>query len=84
MEPAAAVAAAAKNADGITSFRYRLTGSVPGEGKIKGEAAMSVKPLAMSMKMAVRGQGHRRTGRDDEGRRAGLSPRGSRRRDGFA
>ncbi|MER6527674.1 LppX_LprAFG lipoprotein [Streptomyces sp. NPDC001508] len=53
MEPAAAVAAAAKNADGITSFRYRLTGSVPGEGKIKGEAAMSVKPLAMSMKMAV-------------------------------
>lgn len=53
MEPAAAVAEAAKNADDITSFRYRLTGSVPGEGKIDGEAAMSVKPLAMSMKMSV-------------------------------
>ncbi|MGW3953385.1 DUF1396 domain-containing protein [Streptomyces sp. NPDC004752] len=56
MEPAAAVAAAAKNADDITSFRYRLTGSVPGEGKVKGEAAMSVEPLAMSMKMEVADQ----------------------------
>ncbi|RMB80312.1 DUF1396 domain-containing protein [Streptomyces shenzhenensis] len=53
LEPVAAIAKAAQNADDITSFRYRLTGSVPGEGRIKGEAAMSIEPLAMSMKMAV-------------------------------
>ncbi|MXM62320.1 DUF1396 domain-containing protein [Streptomyces sp. HUCO-GS316] len=53
MEPAAAVAKAAKNADDITSFRYKLTGKVPEQGRVRGEASMSVKPLAMSMKMTA-------------------------------
>jgi hypothetical protein len=53
MEPAAAVAAAAKNADAITSLRYRLTGKVPEQGRVRGEATMSVKPLAMSMKLTA-------------------------------
>ncbi|MFE9608432.1 DUF1396 domain-containing protein [Streptomyces sp. NPDC006012] len=57
MAPVAAVAAAAKNADDIKSFRYRMTGSIPGEGQVKGDAAMSVEPLAMSMKMTAAGQG---------------------------
>lgn len=56
LEPAAAVAAAAKNADAITSFRYRLDGRVPGEGRVRGEAAMSVEPPAMSMKITAEGQ----------------------------
>jgi len=53
MSPAGAVAKAAKNSDAITSLRYRMTGKVPGQGRIKGEAAMSMKPMAMSMKMAA-------------------------------
>ncbi|MFE2264273.1 LolA-like protein [Streptomyces griseosporeus] len=56
LEPAAAVARAAKNADAVTSFRYRLDGKVPGEGRVRGEAAMSVKPPAMSMKITPEGQ----------------------------
>ncbi|MFE7167230.1 DUF1396 domain-containing protein [Streptomyces sp. NPDC057616] len=56
MTPAAAVAKAAKNTEDITSLRYRMTGKVPGEGQVSGEAAMSMKPLAMSMKMTVKGQ----------------------------
>lgn len=52
MEPAAAVAKAAKNTEDITSLRYRMSGRVPDEGKVSGEAAMSLKPLAISMKMA--------------------------------
>ncbi|MFE1340679.1 DUF1396 domain-containing protein [Streptomyces sp. NPDC058733] len=55
MSPAAAVAAAAKNADAVTSFRYRMSGTVPEQGTVRGEAAMSVEPLAMSMKMTVEG-----------------------------
>ncbi|MFE7955434.1 DUF1396 domain-containing protein [Streptomyces sp. NPDC057413] len=55
MTPAAAVAAAAKNADAVTSFRYRMSGTVPEQGTVRGEAAMSVEPLAMSMKMTVEG-----------------------------
>ncbi|POX55389.1 DUF1396 domain-containing protein [Streptomyces sp. Ru71] len=55
MSPAAAVAAASKNADAITSLRYRVRGTVAGEGKMHGEAAMNLKPLAMSMKMSVEG-----------------------------
>jgi hypothetical protein len=56
MTPAAAVAKAAKNSEDITSLRYRMTGKVPGEGQISGEAAMSMKPLAMSMKMTAKDQ----------------------------
>jgi hypothetical protein len=51
MVPAAAVAAAAKNADAITSMHYRMTGSFPGAGQIKAEAELGLKPLVMSMKM---------------------------------
>ncbi|WP_443043531.1 DUF1396 domain-containing protein [Streptomyces sp. NBC_00358] len=51
LTPAAAVAKAAKKTEGITSLRYRMTGKVPEQGKVGGEVAMSMKPLAMSMKM---------------------------------
>ncbi|GGJ19197.1 LppX_LprAFG lipoprotein [Streptomyces brasiliensis] len=51
MTPAAAVAKAAKKTERITSLRYRMDGTMPGAGSVKGEAAMSMKPLAMSMKM---------------------------------
>ncbi|CAL9452449.1 hypothetical protein SUDANB6_02464 [Streptomyces sp. enrichment culture] len=58
MTPAAAVAKAAKNTEEITSLRYRLTGSVPEQGRIEAEASMRVKPeVAMSMKMKALDQG---------------------------
>ncbi|MFI9768294.1 DUF1396 domain-containing protein [Streptomyces sp. NPDC052415] len=58
MSPAAAVAEAAKNSDDITSLRYRMTGQVPEEGRIKAEASMRMKPtVAMSMKMTALDQG---------------------------
>ncbi|MEV0735996.1 DUF1396 domain-containing protein [Streptomyces sp. NPDC050549] len=50
MVPAAAVAEAAKQTQDITSVRYRTAGTMPGEGKITVEAAMSMKPQAMSMR----------------------------------
>jgi hypothetical protein len=54
----AAVAKAAKNADDITSLRYRMTGTYPQQGRIKAEASMRIKPeLAMSMKMTALDQG---------------------------
>ncbi|MFE6287659.1 LppX_LprAFG lipoprotein [Streptomyces sp. NPDC057877] len=55
MEPAAAVAAAAKNAEEIKSLRYRISGDIPEQGTIDGEASMSLDPLAMDMKMSVEG-----------------------------
>ncbi|CAM5587075.1 hypothetical protein STENM36S_08141 [Streptomyces tendae] len=58
MTPAAAVAKAAKNTEDIDSFRYRMTGKVPEEGRVKAEAQMQIKPkLAMSMKMTALDQG---------------------------
>jgi hypothetical protein len=58
MTPAAAVAKAAKNTEDITSVRYRMTGKVPVEGRIKAEASMRMKPsIAMSMKMTALDQG---------------------------
>ncbi|CCK28121.1 putative lipoprotein [Streptomyces davaonensis JCM 4913] len=58
MTPAAAVAKAAKNSDDITSLRYRMTGEVPEQGRVKAEAAMRMKPdVAMSMKMTALDQG---------------------------
>ncbi|MEV0639290.1 DUF1396 domain-containing protein [Streptomyces sp. NPDC050619] len=58
MTPAAAVAKAAKNTEDITSFRYRMTGKVPVEGRVEAEASMSLKPsVAMSMKMNALDQG---------------------------
>ncbi|WP_030145439.1 hypothetical protein [Streptomyces violaceorubidus] len=58
MTPAAAVAKAAKNSEEINSLRYRMTGKVPEEGRVKAEAQMQIKPtLAMSMKMTALDQG---------------------------
>ncbi|MEV0170798.1 DUF1396 domain-containing protein [Streptomyces sp. NPDC050803] len=58
MTPAAAVAKAAKNSDDITSLRYRMTGEIPEQGRIKGEASMRLKPeIAMGMKMTALDQG---------------------------
>ncbi|MGX1560151.1 LppX_LprAFG lipoprotein [Streptomyces sp. NPDC055506] len=58
MTPAAAVAKAAKNTEDITSLRYRLSGTSPGEGRVKGEASMRLKPtVAMSMKMTAPDKG---------------------------
>ncbi|MCT9141239.1 LppX_LprAFG lipoprotein [Streptomyces violarus] len=58
MTPAAAVAEAAKNTEDITSLRYRLSGTSPGEGRVKGEASMRLKPtIAMSMKVAAPDKG---------------------------
>ncbi|MGW3311721.1 DUF1396 domain-containing protein [Streptomyces sp. NPDC001073] len=51
MAPAAAVAAAAKKTEDITSLRYRMAGEMPGEGTIRAEAAMTTEPQAMTMKM---------------------------------
>ncbi|MET9440167.1 DUF1396 domain-containing protein [Streptomyces sp. NPDC006610] len=53
MTPAAAVAKAAENSEDITSLSFRMTGEIPGEGRVEGEAAMSMKPQAMSMTMSV-------------------------------
>ncbi|MET9680168.1 DUF1396 domain-containing protein [Streptomyces coeruleorubidus] len=58
MTPAAAVAKAAKNTEDITSLRYRMSGTVPESGQVKGEASMRLKPtIAMSMKMTASAQG---------------------------
>ncbi|GGY03852.1 LppX_LprAFG lipoprotein [Streptomyces djakartensis] len=58
MTPAAAVAKAAKNTEDITSLHYRLSGTAPGEGRVKGEASMRLKPsVAMSMKMTAPDKG---------------------------
>ncbi|MEU4084751.1 LppX_LprAFG lipoprotein [Streptomyces aureus] len=56
LTPAAAVAKAAKKTDDITSLHYRMKGQVPEEGRVTGEASMSMKPLAMSMKMTAEDQ----------------------------
>lgn len=57
MTPAAAVAKAAKNTEDITSLHYRMAGKVPEEGRVTAEASMSMKPLAMSMKMTAADSG---------------------------
>ncbi|MER5757051.1 hypothetical protein [Streptomyces sp. NPDC002088] len=51
--PAAAVAKAAKNSEDITSLHYRISGTVPAKGRLKAEASMTTKPLAMSMKITA-------------------------------
>ncbi|MER8222083.1 DUF1396 domain-containing protein [Streptomyces sp. NPDC094143] len=57
MTPAAAVAKAAKNTEDITSLHYRMSGTAPESGKVKGEASMRLKPtIAMSMKVSASGQ----------------------------
>ncbi|MGC9536320.1 hypothetical protein [Streptomyces sp. UG1] len=57
MLPAAAVEKAAKNSERVTSLRYRVVGTVPEVGRLRGEASMTTEPLAMSMKMTPTGQG---------------------------
>ena len=58
MTPAAAVAKAAKNAEDITSLSYRMTGKMPGEGRVKADAKMRLKPdVAMSMKITALDKG---------------------------
>ncbi|MFD7897924.1 DUF6612 family protein [Streptomyces sp. NPDC059743] len=51
MSPVAAVQKAAANNEKFTSISYTMKGSVPGEGTIEGEASMSMKPIAVQMKM---------------------------------
>ncbi|MFF1439666.1 LppX_LprAFG lipoprotein [Streptomyces sp. NPDC058295] len=50
---AAAVTRAAEKAEETVSLRYRMTGRTPEEGRIKAEAAIGVKPPAMSLKSTV-------------------------------
>ncbi|MFF6948644.1 hypothetical protein ACFZAD_08315 [Streptomyces iakyrus] len=59
--PRTAVAKAATNAEGITSLRYRVTGTVPQTGRLEAEASMSTEPPVMSMRMttAEHGEGGR-------------------------
>ncbi|MFD0512690.1 hypothetical protein ACFQ0Q_24445 [Streptomyces aureus] len=54
---AAAVRDATENGEPLTSFGCRMTGEVPGSGRIDGEAAISVKPMAMRMRMTSLDQG---------------------------
>ncbi|MFS8200368.1 hypothetical protein ACLVWQ_16980 [Streptomyces sp. CWNU-52B] len=53
LTPAAAVAKAAKNAAGVTSLSYRITGTVPGKGRLRAEASMRTAPSALSMEMTA-------------------------------
>nr|WP_234352858.1 hypothetical protein [Streptomyces sp. NRRL B-1140] len=55
--PAAAVAKAAENAEGIRSLHYRVTGTVPERGKVEAEASMGTEPAIMKMSMDTAGQG---------------------------
>lgn len=57
MDPAAAVKKAAAKSEELTSFTFRMRGSVPGDGRVQADAAMSTKPLAMRMKMSAPDQG---------------------------
>lgn len=57
MTPAAAVKKAAEKSDELTSFTFRMQGKVPGDGRVRAEAAMSTEPLAMSMNMSAPDQG---------------------------
>ncbi|PSM37288.1 hypothetical protein C6Y14_42985 [Streptomyces dioscori] len=56
LTPAEAVAEAAEDSAGITSLRYRITGSVPDRGRLRGEASMATKPSAMSMELTTADQ----------------------------
>ncbi|GGR72521.1 putative lipoprotein [Streptomyces aureoverticillatus] len=57
MAPAAAVKKAAEKSENLTSFNFRMKGSVPGDGRVQATAAMSTKPLAMQMEMSAPQQG---------------------------
>ncbi|MFF3321311.1 DUF6612 family protein [Streptomyces sp. NPDC002889] len=51
VSPAAAIKRAAAKNEKITSLTYSMSGKVPGDGAIEAQASMSMKPLAMQMKM---------------------------------
>ncbi|WP_405659923.1 LppX_LprAFG lipoprotein [Streptomyces sp. RK9] len=57
LAPAAAVKKAAATSEDLTSFTFRMDGKVPGDGRVKAEAAMSTKPLAMRMEMSATDKG---------------------------
>ncbi|MCP9212156.1 DUF1396 domain-containing protein [Streptomyces cucumeris] len=57
MSPVAAVKAAAKNTEKLTSLSYRMSGRTPEEGRFSGEGAISFKPKAMRMTMRTLDQG---------------------------
>ncbi|MDV9171231.1 DUF1396 domain-containing protein [Streptomyces sp. W16] len=52
MASVAAVAKAARETEDITLLRYRTAGEMPQEGAIKGGAALSTEPRALSMRMS--------------------------------
>ncbi|WP_184503552.1 DUF1396 domain-containing protein [Streptomyces botrytidirepellens] len=56
MAPAAAVRAAAKKTEKLTSLRYRMTGQTLDEGRVEGEGAMAFNPPVARMKMRTRGE----------------------------
>ncbi|MET9501351.1 hypothetical protein ABZY42_06355 [Streptomyces sp. NPDC006622] len=52
---ATAVARAAARTERIDSLRYRMTGRMPEEGRLRAEAAMAMKPPAMSLRTTILG-----------------------------
>nr|WP_037902727.1 lipoprotein [Streptomyces sp. SID5470] len=56
MTPSEAVAKAAEDSADITSLRYRITGSVPDQGQLTVDAAMSTAPLSMTMELTMADQ----------------------------
>ncbi|MGK5637227.1 DUF1396 domain-containing protein [Streptomyces sp. URMC 126] len=52
---AAAVERASKKNEQLTSLRYTMSGDMPESGHVEATAAMSMKPLAMQMKMKAKG-----------------------------
>ncbi|MGX1271753.1 LppX_LprAFG lipoprotein [Streptomyces phaeoluteigriseus] len=52
---ATAVARAARKTEQVGSLRYRMTGRMPEEGRLRAEAAMAVKPPAMSLRTTILG-----------------------------
>ncbi|MFJ7049237.1 hypothetical protein ACIQVC_38365 [Streptomyces sp. NPDC101112] len=51
LTPAQSVSRAARTTLGLTSLRYRVTGTLPGHGKVRAEASMGVRPSVMRMKI---------------------------------
>ncbi len=56
LTPSEAVAKAAEDSADITSLRYRITGSVPDQGQLTVDAAMSTAPLSMTMELTMADQ----------------------------
>lgn len=51
--PAVAVAEAARYSEGISSLRYRVTGTLPEKGRVEAEASMGTEPSVMGMRMTT-------------------------------